>query len=480
MQSKQNVLPNVRRETWQGKPITTVGQSDERPGAFTYANSVFLLIGLFLGLVLLKFGNPVIFEGRFPPPGNFTEALHFSWPASWGWLASAVLFLLAMPLARWKRGAPRWLLISVAAWLAWQWVASFNSIDPQLSRQTVIHFSVAVGWFAMGLLATRQFADLMPVWLGLAIGVCLVISTGFDQQFGGLEETRVFYEKLARGEHVPEIQRQFESPELRRVWESPLFQFKVTSRRIYSTLFYPNTLAGVLLMLTPPLLGALWIRLRTISPLGQKILPALIGLGAALCLVWSGSKAGWLIALIQSGILFLGTSIPLRWRRTIALSILTVGLAVLVARNLDYFQRGARSVSARTNYWAAAVRVFLDNPVTGTGPGTFGKAYRGRKSADSEMAWLAHNDYIQQASDSGLIGALGYLAFVGGSLYWLWRLLHSATMTLPFLTWLGLLAWAIQSLSEFGLYVPAIAWPAFFLVGSLVSNAAIEIDKAPS
>jgi hypothetical protein len=38
---------------------------------------------------------------------------------------------------------------------------------------------------------------------------------------------------------------------------------------------------------------------------------------------------------------------------------------------------------------------------------------------------------------------------------------------LRFATWLGLLGWALQSFVEFGLYVPAVGWTAFWLLGWL-------------
>jgi len=41
---------------------------------------------------------------------------------------------------------------------------------------------------------------------------------------------------------------------------------------------------------------------------------------------------------------------------------------------------------------------------------------------------------------------------------------------LHFATWLGLLGWSLQSLMEFGLYIPALAWPAFTLIGLLLGN----------
>ena len=40
-----------------------------------------------------------------------------------------------------------------------------------------------------------------------------------------------------------------------------------------------------------------------------------------------------------------------------------------------------------------------------------------------------------------------------------------------------LLGWFVQGLSEFSLYVPALAWMAFTLAGAVLGSVANEIDK---
>ena len=81
------------------------------------------------------------------------------------------------------------------------------------------------------------------------------------------------------------------------------------------------------------------------------------------------------------------------------------------------------------------------------------------------MALLAHNDYLEQASDSGLPGAVLFAAFVAVSLVRLHR--RCAEDWLRFAVWLGLLGWALQSFVEFGLYIPAVGWVAFWFLGWL-------------
>lgn len=94
------------------------------------------------------------------------------------------------------------------------------------------------------------------------------------------------------------------------------------------------------------------------------------------------------------------------------------------------------------------------------------------------MAQLAHNDYLQQATDSGIPGLAAYLAFVLGSLGWLYRQRAWAGPEERWV-WLGVAAWYAQGLVEFGLYIPAAAWCAFALLGWLLAQRPSPVSPGP-
>jgi O-antigen ligase len=85
------------------------------------------------------------------------------------------------------------------------------------------------------------------------------------------------------------------------------------------------------------------------------------------------------------------------------------------------------------------------------------------------MARLAHNDYLQQASDSGWVGFLAYLVWIGGIITLMFR---SGADPVAQAGFLGLAGWFSQGLVEFSLYIPALAWTAFTLAGLLVNERA--------
>jgi O-antigen ligase len=240
---------------------------------------------------------------------------------------------------------------------------------------------------------------------------------------------------------------------------------KIGSDRIYGTLFYPNALAGAILLLLPACLEQMW---KTGWPkAGQVFACGGFTLLAFACLLWSGSKAGWLIALVLGVTALFHLDLSGRVKALIVSVLILGGLAGFWLRYQGYFNRGATSVSARFDYWDVAWRTLNSKPVLGTGPGTFFVTYRSSKRPEAEMTRLAHNDYLQQGSDSGWVGFLAFGVWIWGSLAVLYRR-RSTGGGLRLGIWLGLMGMAIQSVVEFGLYIPALAWPTFFLLGTLL------------
>src|SRR5205085_10334443 len=100
----------------------------------------------------------------------------------------------------------------------------------------------------------------------------------------------------------------------------------------------------------------------------------------------------------------------------LSIGVLSAGLTGFFWKYSAFFQKGATSVSARFDYWRAAIQTSKSHPLFGTGPGTFFIPYTTIKRPESEPSRLVHNDYLEQASDSGLVGLLAYSALIAGGL----------------------------------------------------------------
>jgi len=419
-------------------------------------------VGIWLGLALLKFGNPVIFDDKVSQPDTLYEWLIQPWPMVLAYATFVPVGIAGLFVWRWNLRVPRWIVGLPLAWFCWQLVAATQTVDVQLTQTTLMHFAGCVVCFYLGLFALSRVPDMTALWLGWSVGYGIVLAIGLEQHFGGLEETRRWFFA-------------YQLPTLKQT-PSPEFMQKLASDRIYSTLFYPNTLAGVILLLTP--IVVTWLATsRSLTGAVRTVLVGGISLASMACLFWSGSKAGWLIALLVTAVAFLQWPISKSIKAGILCTVILAGLAGFAIKHGGYVSRGAKSVTSRFDYWRVAVRAMEQRPFLGSGPGTFGVIHRQLKSPQSEMARLAHNDYLQQGSDAGILGFVGYSTMVAGSLASLYRRRFASGQ--DFAVWLGLFGLALQGLVEFGLFIPALAWPQFLFLGWLWGRDCHRLPNEP-
>ncbi|MBI2265815.1 MAG: O-antigen ligase family protein [Armatimonadetes bacterium] len=204
--------------------------------------------------------------------------------------------------------------------------------------------------------------------------------------------------------------------------------------RSCSTLGNPIFLAGFLVMVIPL---ACALSLYRYSLGGRKAM--LLGLAAVsvmlLCLVYTYSLGGW-IAFVPSMAFFL-FAIPVVARSSDTLKLRTgalyFGLALIavlglllagervtrggpftVARRLSVVSsRDDNNVLKRIYLWESAVRLAMERPLSGWGPGMFSYAFLkvrkdepGRERA--AFAGKAHNEFLDVAASSGIPGLLSF------------------------------------------------------------------------
>ena len=411
-----------------------------------------MLFGAFLGLGLVKFGNAVIMERFIERPTNSWEWLFNPWPFEVAYIGLAIMGLLALRSAKWRKTGPAWLIALPAIWLIWQFVAATQTVDAALTHSTLRHFTACVVCYYLGYYSLAESRE--PWFLaGLTAGMGVVLIAGWHQHLGGLEETRRYFFTYLYPQ-MPAV--------------PPEYLKKIQSDRIWATLFYPNALAGVMLLLLPATLVFILRYFTRLTKAARQFVAATIGVGALGCLYWSGSKGGWLLMLVLALVALLQLEFPVRWKVGLICLVVVGGLLGFGLKNAEFFRKGATSVSARVDYWQAAVATALANPLFGTGPGTFAIPYQRIKRPESEMSRLVHNDYLQQASDSGLAGFAVYFAFISGWVAFTGSRLRTPCDEIQFATWLGVSGWLLQGFIEFGLYIPALSWTAFAMMGWLL------------
>jgi O-antigen ligase len=165
------------------------------------------------------------------------------------------------------------------------------------------------------------------------------------------------------------------------------------------------------------------------------------------------------------------SALPLNWKRGLICGVLVLGVAGFAVKYAAFFKKEHNSVGARFAYWRAALLTVNSHPIFGTGPGTFQVPYRELKRPDDEATKLCHNDYLEQASDSGIPGFVVFCVMIFVTVRLLYRYSNpNIANWLVFSVWLGLFGLCVHSIVEFHLYIPALSWTEFFLMGCLASR----------
>ncbi|MGD0923106.1 MAG: O-antigen ligase family protein [Terriglobia bacterium] len=134
--------------------------------------------------------------------------------------------------------------------------------------------------------------------------------------------------------------------------------------------------------------------------------------------LFSRSRMGILAALITLLFMFLAVLARLRTgRRTWMIGVLVflfcvlaygiwIGLGPVLARFEPMQESSYLQMEGRISIWKDSLGVIRDYPLTGTGLGTFGVAFR-HYQTDLVNFYVdhAHNDYLEFATDTGLLGA---------------------------------------------------------------------------
>jgi hypothetical protein len=460
-----------------------------KPGEKNIAGDLFALVfGLFLGLAIWKFGNPVIFDHKIIPPVTLSEWWADAWPTHWShWIlppfALAGAALAFAGKAHWPGTCWLWLLPLL--WFGWQLLSATHTVDAFLTTATLWQFGGCVACYFIGALVLGRERALRWLLAGLLVAFAFCLVRAADQRLFEFPESR---RMLMEGERTgwtnftPEMLLEMKRDGTVITTNgvdvaNPAILARVAKNRVMGTLVYPNALAGLILLLLPVSLALAFCSTRQLKPPIRGAVIAMTCLLGGLGLFWSGSKAGWLIGMALAGVWLLRLNGSARLKWTMLTAILLVGLAVFGLRFHNYFAAGATSIGARFDYWQAAVQTTRANPLFGTGPGTFQRPYAQIKSPDAEMARLAHNDYLEQFSDSGIIGGICYAAWIVLALATSGQRAWQSGGYLRFSLFLGLLGWFVQGLVEFSLYLPALAWTAFTLLGCRQQMSANQFDK---
>jgi hypothetical protein len=400
-------------------------------------------------------------------------------------LALAGVLIVFKNKASWP--ARHWLWLLPLLWFGWQLISAGQTVDADLTAATLWQFFGCVACYFFGALVLNRQTALCWMLAGVLAAFAFCLVRAVEQRLVEFPQSHQLLVEGARDGWTnvpPEMLLEMKREQVVITTNgvdvaSPAVLAKFAKGRVMGTLVYPNALAGAVLLLLPLSL--------TLAFGAKKLRPAIRGMVIALtCLLggagffWTGSKLGWLIALALGGLYLLRLNWPARLKFTALAMVAILGLGIFAVRFHNYFAAGATSAGARLDYWRAAVQTTTKNPLVGTGPGSFQRPYTQIKSPDAEMARLAHNDYLEQFSDSGIPGGIFYGAWIVLALVTVGKRVWKGANQIVFAIFIGLLGWFVQGVGEFSLYIPALAWTAFTLLGCSLALTGNQFDKKPA
>ncbi|MEJ0091094.1 MAG: O-antigen ligase family protein [Limisphaerales bacterium] len=423
-----------------------------------------LAFGLFLGLAILKFGNPVILNSKITPPVSASDFLNDPWPTHWAnWcflpLALAGAAIVWSKKTLWP--ASKWLWLLPLLWFGWQLFSAMKTVDTNLTIATFWQFFGCVTCYFLGTFLFGHERTVRWLLIGVLAAFTFCMMRAVDQRIFEFPQN---HQALVEGERSgwtnfpPETLFEMKRENLIVTTNgvdvaNPVILAKFVKGRVNGTLVYPNALAGLVLLLFPV---AMVLAFDSTKRLRQAIRIAVITLVLFLGVVgffWTGSKLGWLIAIVVGVVWLFRLKWAARFKWVTLIIILMAGLGIFALRFHGYFSAGATSASARFDYWHAALQTTFSHPWFGTGPGTFQRPYAKLKSPDSEMARLTHNDYLEQFSDSGILGGIFYLFWTFLAMLTIGKKLWRFGSPVMFGIFVGLLGWFAQGIGEFSLYI---------------------------
>ncbi len=210
--------------------------------------------------------------------------------------------------------------------------------------------------------------------------------------------------------------------------------------RVFASLGQPNWLAAYLTSLIP----LTWY-FALQEKKNQKNLITWIAVSILFfaCILFTGSRSGF-FGLFISGVIF-GLFNIKYFKKLILIGILFLIIAGIfgtpvtpsitqllnkkpVTHTVDTSEGGTESGAIRAIVWRGAIDIFKHYPLLGTGVETFGYSYWQFRPIEhnkvSEWDYLynkAHNEYLNFAANTGIIGLGSYAILIGASLYTLRR-----------------------------------------------------------
>lgn len=252
-----------------------------------------------------------------------------------------------------------------------------------------------------------------------------------------------------------------------------------------------NHFAGLMELWIPLALG---LALVPESNVPRRWLWCGVALVMATAVVMSGSRGGLLAVAVEVAVVVVAAGAWYGGRRAAMALVVSVaavaglvwylGSAEVLERLTQIGQPGISSVEEvsghRLEAWSGSLAIFRENWLLGTGLDTFEPHFRGVRGYYTDKVWThAHNDFLQFAAETGVIGLAlgGWLVVAAGRE--IVRNLRRTTQTATGAVLIGLacgcLGFMVHGWLDFNFHVPANA-AGFAVLAAVVSRRGWDED----
>jgi O-antigen ligase len=208
----------------------------------------------------------------------------------------------------------------------------------------------------------------------------------------------------------------------------------------------------------------------------MRLTLAIMVIGLVMTRSRMGNTAFFASLMIAGGLALLLMRNKSRSTTFLLASLLLIDIAIVgtffgVEKVADRLQSSSIEKESRDEVSRDTFNMWLENPILGTGAGSYKYAYPSYKSEDVTATQLydyAHNDYLEFLAEFGIIVYLALVAAVLISLYWAIQAMrvrrNSLQQGLGFAATMGIIAILMHSSVDFNLQIPANAFMFVFLL----------------
>ena len=198
--------------------------------------------------------------------------------------------------------------------------------------------------------------------------------------------------------------------------------------RAYSTFYQSDAFAGYLL-LTIPLLICLSCGKFSFWP---RVFYMVLGVLFTSCLYLAQSRGAWLCFIVILAVIFIGMR-----KKGLLVAVFKIFFFLIFSYAFVHFLPSGGDVQAveqvferatevgnlehsslaRLQFWAGAVKIAWDYPVTGIGLGNFGRLYPRFQQEVYYFSHYTHNYYAQIAAEMGIVGFIALMTLIFAILF---------------------------------------------------------------